>query len=165
MRAAIEELDTADWRHCIDVCLTGQFLRTRAATPRLKAAGGGSIVCMASVAGKYGYAFRPSYSSAKFGIIGLSQSLAKELGPSNIRVNAILPGIVEGPRIESVIRNRVEQVGVSSEEMETQYLEKTSLRRMVTADDVAATVLFLMSDAGRNVSGQSIAVDGNVEKL
>ena len=162
---AIEELDTAEWRRCIDVCLTGQFLCARRAVPMLKAAGGGAILCMASVAGKYGYAFRTPYSSAKFGIIGLSQSLAKELGPGNIRVNAILPGIVEGPRIESVIRNRAEQVGVSYEEMERQYLEKTSLRRMVTAGDVAATTMFLMSDAGRNLSGQSIAVDGNVETL
>ena len=162
---AIEELDTAEWRHCIDVCLTGQFLCARRATPMLKAAGGGSIVCMASVAGKYGYAFRTPYSSAKFGIIGLSQSLAKELGPSNIRVNAILPGLVEGPRIEGVIRNRAEQVGVSYADMENQYLEKISLRRMVTASDVAAIIMFLISDAGRNLSGQSIAVDGNVETL
>jgi len=162
---AIEDLDTTEWRHCIDVCLTGQFLCARRAVPMLKAAGGGSVVCMASVAGKYGYAFRTPYSAAKFGIIGLAQSLAKELGPSNIRVNAILPGIVEGPRIENVIRNRAEQVGVSYEEMEKQYLDKTSLRRMVTAGDVAATIMFLMSDAGRNLSGQSIAVDGNVETL
>ena len=161
----IEELDIAEWRRCIDVCLTGQFLCARRATPMLKQAGGGSIVGMASVAGKYGYAFRTPYSSAKFGIIGLCQSLAKELGPSNIRVNAILPGIVEGPRIESVIGNRAARTGVSYEEMEKQYLDKTSLRRMVTADDVAATILFLLSDAARNLSGQSIAVDGNVETL
>ena len=109
--------------------------------------------------------FRTPYSSAKFGIIGLSQSLAKELGPSNIRVNAILPGLVEGPRIEGVIRNRAEQVGVSYADMENQYLEKISLRRMVTASDVAAIIMFLMSDAGRNLSGHSIAVDGNVETL
>lgn len=162
---AIEDLDSAEWRRCIDVCLTGQFLCAQRATPMLKEAGGGSIVGMASVAGKYGYAFRTPYSSAKFGIIGLCQSLAKELGPSNIRVNAILPGIVEGPRIESVIRNRAEQVGVSYKEMEKEYLDKTSLRRMVTADDVAAMIMFLLSNAGGNLSGQSIAVDGNVETL
>lgn len=161
----IEDLDPAAWRQCIDVGLTGQFLCARRATPMLKAAGGGSIVGMASVAGKYGYAFRTPYSAAKFGIIGLCQSLAKELGPDNIRVNAILPGIVEGPRIESVIRNRAEQTGVSYAEMEKEYLDKTSLRRMVTADDVAATILFLLSNAGGNLSGQSIAVDGNVETL
>ena len=162
---AIEDLDPGEWRHCIDVCLTGQFLCARRATPLLKRAGGGSIVGMASVAGKYGYAFRTPYASAKFGIIGLTQSLAKELGPSNIRVNAILPGIVEGARMQSVIRNRATQLGVSYEEMESQYLQKISLRRMVTMDDVAAMTLFLMSNAGRNLSGQSIAVDGNVETL
>ena len=162
---AVEELDPAAWRQCIDICLTGQFLCARRAVPMLKSNGGGSIVSMASVAGKYGYAYRTPYSAAKFGIIGFSQSLAKELGPSNIRVNAILPGIVEGPRIEKVIRDRAEQVGVPYNEMENEYLGKTSLRRMVTADDVAATILFLLSDAGGNISGQSIAVDGNVETL
>ena len=95
----------------------------------------------------------------------ISQSLAKELGPSNIRVNAIRPGIVEGPRVESVILNRAERVGVSCAEMENRYLEKTSLRRMVTAGDVAAAIMFPMSDAARNLSGQPIAVDGNVETL
>jgi NAD(P)-dependent dehydrogenase (short-subunit alcohol dehydrogenase family) len=131
----------------------------------LKAAGGGSIVNMSSAAGRHGYAFRTPYSSAKFGVIGFTQSLAKELGPSGIRVNAILPGIVEGPRMAGVIRDRAAQVGISYEEMEAQYLSKVSLRRMVSQDDVAAMVAFLLSDAGRNVSGQSLGVDGNVEAL
>ena len=162
---AIEEIDPAAWRQCIDICLTGQFLCARGAVPMLKSSGGGAIVSMASVAGKYGYAYRTPYSAAKFGVIGLTQSLAKELGPSNIRVNAILPGIVEGPRIEGVIRDRAARVGVSYTEMEAQYLEKISLGRMVSARDVAAMVMFLISDAGQNISGQSIAVDGNVETL
>ena len=93
----VEEIDPADWRRCIDIGLTGQFLCARRAVPMLKAAGGGSIVNMSSAAGRYGYAFRTPYSAAKFGVIGFTQSLAKELGPANIRVNAILPGIVEGP--------------------------------------------------------------------
>ncbi len=162
---AIEEIEPAAWRQCIEVCLTGQFLCARRAVPMLKESGGGAIVHMASVAGKYGYAYRTPYSAAKFGVIGLAQSLAKELGPSNIRVNAILPGIVEGPRIDAVVRQRAAQVGVSTEEMEARYLEKISLGRMVSAQDVAEMVMFLISDAGRNISGQSIAVDGNVETL
>ncbi|MCB1490027.1 MAG: SDR family oxidoreductase, partial [Bauldia sp.] len=93
------------------------------------------------------------------------QSLAKELGPVNIRVNAILPGIVEGPRMTGVIRARAEQVGVSYEEMEAEYLSQVSLRRMVSPHDVAAMIAFLLSDAGANVSGQSIGVDANVETL
>ncbi len=131
----------------------------------LKSGGGGSIVNMASAAAKHGYAFRTPYSAAKFGVIGLTQSLAKEVGPENIRVNAILPGIVEGPRMDEVIRDRAEATGVSYDAMRQDYLENISLRRMVTADDVAATVAFLISDAGTNLSGQSLAVDGNVETL
>ena len=161
----IEDIDVADWKRCLDIGLTGQFLCARRAVPMIKAAGGGSIVSMSSSAGKHGYAFRTPYSSAKFGVIGLTQSLAKELGPSNIRVNAILPGIVEGPRMEGVIRDRAETKGVSYTEMETQYLQNISLRRMVTMEDVASTAAFLLSDAGANLSGQSLAVDGNVETL
>ena len=161
----VDEISVADWRRCLDVCLTGQFLCSRRAVPMLKAAGGGSIVNMSSAAGRHGYAFRTPYSAAKFGVIGLTQSLAKELGPDNIRVNAILPGIVEGARMEDVIRARAEQLGVSYADMEARYLERVSLRRMVSPDDVAATVAFLLSEAGTNISGQSIGVDGNVESL
>src|SRR6056297_1377772 len=109
----VEDIAAADWRRCIDICLTGQFLCTHHAVPMLKAAGGGAIVNISSAAGRFGYAYRTPYSSAKWGIIGFTQSLAKELGPSNIRANAILPGIIEGPRMEGVIADRAEQVGVS----------------------------------------------------
>lgn len=161
----IEELAPADWRRCIDVDLTGSFLCARKAVPMLKEAGGGSIVNISSVAGKYGYPFRTPYASAKYGVIGLTETLAKELGPSEIRVNAILPGLVRGERIEAVIRARAQETGQSYEETEAKYLEKVSLPRMVSAADIASMILFLLSDAGRNVSGQSIAVDANVETL
>jgi NAD(P)-dependent dehydrogenase (short-subunit alcohol dehydrogenase family) len=161
----VEDIRPEDWRRTIDVCLTGQFLCAHHAVPLLKAAGGGAIVNLSSAAGRFGYAFRTPYSAAKFGVIGLTQSLAKELGPANIRVNAILPGIVEGPRMTGVIAARAKQTGVSYEAMEKTYLERVSMRRMVTASDVAATIAYLLSPAGRNISGQSIGVDGNVETL
>jgi NAD(P)-dependent dehydrogenase (short-subunit alcohol dehydrogenase family) len=161
----VEEIEPSAWRRCLDIGLTGQFLCARRAVPMLKAAGGGSIVNMSSAAGRHGYAFRTPYSAAKFGVIGFTQSLAKELGPSNIRVNAILPGIVEGPRMTNVIRDRAAQLGLSYEAMEERYLERVSLRRMVSPHDVAAMVAFLLSDLGRNISGQSLGVDGNVETL
>ncbi|GAB5510699.1 MAG: SDR family oxidoreductase [Hyphomicrobiales bacterium] len=161
----VEDISVEEWRRCVDICLTGQFLCARAAVPLLKKAGGGAIIGMSSAAGKHGYAYRTPYSSAKFGVIGLTESLAKELGPHNIRVNAILPGIVAGPRMEGVIRDRAAAKGVSYAEMEADYLQKISLRRMVTMDDVAHTVAFLLSNAGANLSGQSLAVDGNVETL
>ena len=163
--AAIEDISPADWRRCIDIDLTGMFLCARRAVPMLKKEGAGAIVNMSSVAGRLGYAFRTPYAAAKWGVIGLTESLARELGPSGISVNAVLPGIVAGPRIEKVIGARADQVGVSYAEMEKEYLAKTSLRRMVSADDVAAMVLFLASPAGRNVSGQSLSVCANVETL
>jgi NAD(P)-dependent dehydrogenase (short-subunit alcohol dehydrogenase family) len=162
---AVEDIDPAEWRRCIDIDLTGQFLCARRAVPMLKATGGGSIINMSSAAGRHGYAFRTPYSSAKFGIIGFTQSLAKELGPANIRVNAILPGIIEGPRMERVIRDRAAQLDVPYDVMEKSYLERVSLRRMTSPHDVAAMIAFLVSDAGINISGQSIGVDGNVETL
>jgi NAD(P)-dependent dehydrogenase (short-subunit alcohol dehydrogenase family) len=161
----VDEIDPREWRRCIDVCLTGQFLCARRAVPLIRAAKGGAIVTMSSAAGRLGYAYRTPYSAAKWGVIGLTQSLARELGPDNIRVNAILPGIVEGPRIDRVIAARAGQLGLSHEAMEHQYLERVSLRRMVTAEDVAAMVQFLLSPAGANISGQSIGVCGNVETL
>jgi NAD(P)-dependent dehydrogenase (short-subunit alcohol dehydrogenase family) len=161
----VEEITPAQWRRCIEVCLTGQFLCAHHAVPMIRKSGGGAIVNMSSAAGRFGYAFRTPYSSAKWGIIGFTQSLAKEIGPDNIRVNAILPGIVEGPRMTGVIRDRAAQVGISYGEMEARYLEKVSLRRMVSPQDVADMVLFLLSPAGKNISGQSLGVDGNVEAL
>ena len=161
----VDEIDPADWRRCLDVCLTGQFLCARRAVPMLKAAGGGAIVAMSSAAGRFGYAFRTPYAAAKWGVIGLTQSLAKELGPAGIRVNAVLPGIIEGPRMEGVIAHRAQQVGVSHQEMKARYLGNISMRRMTSPWDVAATVAFLLSDAGANISGQSLGVDGNVETL
>jgi NAD(P)-dependent dehydrogenase (short-subunit alcohol dehydrogenase family) len=161
----VEEIAPADWRRTIDVCLTGQFLCAHHAVPMLKEAGGGAIVNLSSAAGRFGYAFRTPYAAAKWGVIGLTQSLAKELGPSNIRVNAILPGIIEGPRMTGVIAARAKQVGVSYAAMEKTYVERISLRRMTSPQDVAAMVAFLASEAGRNISGQSLGVDGNVESL
>ena len=134
--------------------------------PLLKAAGGGVMINMSSAAGRLGYAFRTPYSAAKWGVIGLTQSLAKELGPHNISVNAILPGVVQGPRIERVIAARAEQLGLTYAEMERQYLDRVSLRRMVTAQrdrgDGAVPGL-----AARAVAspGQSLGVCGNVETL
>ncbi|MDB2399602.1 SDR family oxidoreductase [Planktomarina sp.] len=161
----LEDLSPDDWRRCIDVCLTGQFLCARQAIPMIKASGGGAIVNMASAAAKHGYAYRTPYSAAKFGVVGLTQSLAKELGPDNIRVNAVLPGIIEGPRMERVIHDRAEATGVNIDAMRNTYLKNISLRRMTSPKDVATTVAFLVSDLGFNLSGQSLGVDGNVETL
>lgn len=161
----VDEITPDEFETCLRIGLLGQFNCAHFAVPLIRKNGGGSIVGMSSVAGKYGYAYRTPYSATKFGVVGLCQSLAKELGPENIRVNAIQPGFVSGPRMEGVITDRARQEGVPVETMRESYLSKVSMRRMVTEDDVANTVAFLLSPAGANLSGQNIAVDGNVETL
>src|SRR5262245_37257672 len=162
---AVEDIAPEDWSRTLAVNITGQFLCARLAVPMLKAAGGGAIINMSSVAGRLGYALRTPYAASKWAVIGFTESLAIELGPHNIRVNALLPGVVQGERIRRVIAARAELQGITYDEMERQYLDRVSLRRMVTAEDVAAMVLFLCSPAGRNISGQSLGVCGNVEVL
>jgi len=162
----IDEMDTGDWEQTVDVNLNAQFYFARRAVPMLrKARDGGSIIALSSVAGRLGYAYRTPYSATKWAVVGLTKSLAIELGPDNIRVNAIQPGIVKGPRIERVISARAEQLGLSYEQMEKEYLAKISLRRMTTPEEVAATALFLCSPGGSGISGQAISVCGNVEVL
>ncbi len=161
----VDEISPADWRRCVEVCLTGQFLCAHFAVPLIRSSGGGSIVNLSSAAGRFGYSYRTPYSSAKWGVVGFTQSLAKELGPDNIRVNAILPGLIEGPRIERVISSRAEQLGISHEEMKSGYVENISLRRMTPPEDIASLVAFLLSDMGTNLSGQSFGIDGNLEKI
>jgi NAD(P)-dependent dehydrogenase (short-subunit alcohol dehydrogenase family) len=163
--APIEEIEPADWRRCLEVDLTGQYLCARRAVPLIRAAGGGAIVNMSSAAGRLGYAYRTPYAAAKWGVIGFTQSLAREVGPANIRVNAILPGIVAGPRIDRVIDARARQAGMSFAEMERNYLANVSMRTKVTAEDVAAAVVYLCSPLGAHISGQSLGVCGNVETI
>ena len=161
----IDQLAVDDIRRTLDVDLMGQFLVARLGVPLLRASEEAAIINMSSVAGRLGYGLRTPYAAAKWGIVGFTASLAKELGPDGIRVNAILPGVVRGARIERVIRDRAAAAGISCQEMETQYLKQVSLRRMVEPEDIAAMALFLCSPAGANISGQAISVCGNVETL
>ena len=163
--APIEHLETEAWRRCVAVNLEGAFLCTRRAAPLLKAAGGGAVVNIASTAGLMGYPLRTPYAAAKWGVIGLTRSLAIELGPHGIRVNAICPGSVEGARMARVIRAEAAAREVSEDAVREAYVRTTSLRSFISPEDVAAIALFLCSDLGASISGQAIAVDGNTETL
>jgi NAD(P)-dependent dehydrogenase (short-subunit alcohol dehydrogenase family) len=163
--ARVEDTELEGWEQTIAVNLTGPFLCTRRAVPLLKAAGGGSIVNLSSAAGRLGFPLRTPYSASKFGVIGLTQSWAMELGPSKIRVNAILPGVVAGERQERVIAAKAQAYGIGHEEMRERLLSKVSLRAMVTAQDIANQIIFICSPAGASISGQSLSVCGNVEHL
>lgn len=162
----IEALDSDAWEQTVATNLNSQYFFLSKAVPWLKKSRQNPhIIAMSSVAGRLGYPFRTPYASTKWAIVGLMKSLAGELGPDNIRVNAILPGVVEGERMDRVIDARAQALGIDFDSMREQYLEKISLRRMVTMEDVAAMALFLSSRAAVNITGQAISVDGNVEYL
>ena len=161
----VEEVDLPAWDQTIAVNLTGPFLCARRAVPMLKKNRGGSIVNISSVAGRLGFALRTPYSASKYGVIGLTESWAIELGPSNIRVNAVLPGVVAGARQERVIAAKAAAFGIGHEEMRERALSKVSMRKMVTAEDIANQIIFICSPAGASISGRSLSVCGNVETL
>ena len=163
--APVDEIDPEDWRRCIAVDLDGPFLCARRAVPPIRAAGGGSIVNISSTAGLFGFPNRSPYAAAKWGVIGFTKTLAMELGPNGIRVNAICPGSVSGPRIDAVIAGAAKADGITEEAMRDIWLRQVSMRTFVEAQDIANMVLFICSDAGAKISGQALSVDGHTESL
>ena len=163
--AGVEDIAIDDWNQTINVDLNGPFYVTRLAVPLIKAAGGGSIVNIASNAALFGFPLRSAYAAAKWALIGLTKTWAMELGPDNIRVNALCPGSVNGQRIENVIQKDAEERGVSPENIREIYQRQSSMRLFVDAQDVANMALFLTSNLGARISGQSIGVDGHTEGL
>ncbi len=161
----VETLSLADWERTLAVNLTGQFLCIRQAVPRLRQGNGPSIINLASAAGHLGMPGRAPYSASKWGVVGLTKTLAIELGRDGIRVNAILPGAVDGPRIRAVIAAKANALGKPVEEMTRVYTDQAALGRMVTARDIANMVLFAASELAANITGQELAVDGLTQAL
>ena len=159
--AKVEDISVADWDRTVAVDLSSMFYCIRRAVPLLKAAGGGSIINLSSIAGRLAYPLRTPYAAAKWGVIGLTKSLAAELGPSNIRVNAILPGVVEGERVNRVVAARAEARGMPFAQAMEQFVAPVSLRRMIKAEDIANMALFLATPAGASISGQALSVCGD----
>lgn len=163
--APIEAIEPADWERTIAVDLNGQFYCTRRAVPMLKSAGGGSIINISSNAAFFGFPLRAPYTACKWALIGLTKTLAMELGTHRIRVNAICPGSVKGPRIDRVINRDAAERGRTPEEMRAIYARQSSMRLFVSAEDVANLAFFLASDQGATISGQAIGIDGHTESL
>ncbi|MGI9245345.1 MAG: SDR family oxidoreductase [Steroidobacteraceae bacterium] len=163
--ARVEDIETAAWERTVAVDLNGQFYCARRAVPLLRASGGGSIICIASSAAFFGFPLRSPYAACKWAILGFAKTLAMELGPEKIRVNAICPGSVSGPRIDGVIERDAACRGRVPGEIRDLYLRQTSLRSFVDAGDVAEMAFFLASAAGAKISGQAIGVDGHTEGL
>jgi NAD(P)-dependent dehydrogenase (short-subunit alcohol dehydrogenase family) len=162
--APVEEFDPDDWDKVVQVNLNGTFNVTRLAIPHLKKSPAGVIINMSSLAGRLGYANRSAYSATKWGIIGFTKTLSIELGAFGIRANAILPGAVDGPRIERVLEGRAKLSGKSIEEEKKTALSIQSFQRFVDPRDIATLALFLASDAAKSISGQMLPIDNDSQQ-
>jgi NAD(P)-dependent dehydrogenase (short-subunit alcohol dehydrogenase family) len=163
--AACEDIALADWERTLAVNLTGQFVCAQRAIPLLRKSSNPSIANLSSAAGRFGFPMRTPYAASKWAVIGLSKSLAIELGRDGVRVNAICPGSVAGPRIDAVFANKAATRGISATTVRDEALAKTSLRRLVSADDIANAIVFLASPLGANISGQAVPIDADTQAL
>ncbi len=161
----MESLSISDWKRTIEVNINGHFYFTKHAIPLLKANNGGSIINISSTAGLFGFPLRTAYAASKWAVIGITKSLAMELGDFNVRVNAICPGSVAGDRMKRVIEAKAKSIGVPEEELQQDYESMVSLKTFVDKEDIASMALFLISNKAKRISGQVMTVDGNTERM
>ena len=161
----LEELNINDWKETIDVNINSHFYYTKCAIPLLKKNNGGSIINLSSTAGLFGFPLRTPYASSKWAIIGMTKSLAIELGEFNIRVNSICPGSVTGDRMKRVIEAKAKSLGVTEYSLQKDYESMISLKTFVAKEDIANIAVFLLSKEAHRISGQVMTVDGNTERM
>ena len=161
----VESLSLGDWQRCIEVNLQATFLCCKFAVPMMKQQSRGNIINISSTAGWHGYPLRSPYAAAKWGVIGLTKSLAMELGPSGIRANAICPGSVTGVRMDKVIADEAKEKNLTEAEIREQYTNSVSLRSFIDPEDISDTAMFLASSQASKITGQSISVDGHLESV
>ena len=158
--APIAEVDIEAWRTCVEVNLIGAMHCLKVAARQMSEQGSGSIINMSSLMGLTGYPMRSAYSATKFALIGMTEAVAREVGPAGVRVNALCPGAVSGELMDRVVARRAEAEGRPPEEIiRENYTDHAALRRWVDPAEVAAAALFLASDASSSVTGDRIKVD------
>jgi NAD(P)-dependent dehydrogenase (short-subunit alcohol dehydrogenase family) len=159
----VETLDPEAVTQTLDIDVTSMFRTSRHAIPVMVAQRSGSIINMSSTAGQWGFPYRSAYAAAKWAVIGLTKTMAMELGEHNIRVNAICPGSISGPRMDHVIDLEAEASGVAPAEVRAGFERQVSMQTFIDAKEIAQTIAFLVSPLGSKISGQALAVDGHTE--
>jgi len=154
------EIDEKDWDAVLAVNLKGTFLPTKHVLPTMIAQRYGKIVNISGTSGLRGYKNRAAYSSSKWALRGFTRTVALDAGPYNVNVNALHPGIVGGHRMDKLCREKARKRGWTPEQVYQEYVDEMALRRVTTAQDIANAVCFLASDDSRNMTGQSLTVDG-----
>ncbi len=161
----IENVSNDEWRQTMGVCIDSQFYCARRVVPVFRAQKAGVIINLISGAGILGFPNRSPYVAAKWAASGLTKTLAMELGSDNIRVNGIVPGNVNGDRMERVIRDHAKAEGIEADVVRRMYAIGTSMQCYVDPEEIADLICFLCSDYGRHISGQIVGVDGFTETL
>ena len=161
--AFVEDISIEEWRSCLSIGLDAQFICCRQVVPVMKRQRSGRIINISSTAGLFGVGLRTPYAATKWAVIGLTKSLAVELGPYGVTCNCICPGSVRGTRIDHVIGADAALRDVDVETVRTEYLQGQSIHRFVEPSEVAALCIFLASPAAAMISGQALAIDGNSE--
>ena len=162
---ALEKVSNQEWRQTMGVCLDSQFYCARRAIPVFRAQQHGVIINMVSAAGILGFPNRSPYVAAKWAVSGLVKTLAMELGVDNIRVNGIVPGNVNGQRMEQVVQQHANADGLTPETVRRMYAIGTSMQCYVEPEEISQLICYLSSDYAKHISGQIIGVDGFTETL
>ena len=161
----IEKLDSGEWENTLHVNVNSHFYFTKQAIPLLKKSKTGSIINISSGAGIMGFPLRSPYSASKWAVVGMTKTLAMELGKYKIRVNAICPGTIKGNRMKRVIRDKAKFRKISTKKIESDFISMASMKSWINEEDIGNMSAYLVSDEANKVSGQIIAVDGNAERM
>ena len=161
---SLEKLNSKDWENTLHTDVNSHFYFTKRAIPLIKKSKNGSIINISSTAGILGFPLRSPYAASKWAIIGITKTLAMELGKFNIRVNAVCPGTIKGDRMKRVIRDKAKFTKVSSKTVEKEFISMSSMKKWILEEDIGKMCAFLISDDSSKVSGQVISVDGHTER-
>ena len=161
---SLEKLKSKDWENTLHVDVNSHFYFTKKAIPLIKKSKNGSIINISSTAGIFGFPLRSPYAASKWAIIGVTKTLAMELGKFNIRVNAVCPGTIKGDRMKRVIKDKAKFTKVSKKTVEKDFVSMSSMKQWILEEDIGKMCSFLISDDSSKVSGQVISVDGHTER-
>ena len=161
----LDKLDSEEWEKTLQVNVVSHFYFSKQAIPIIKKNKKGSIINLSSGAGIMGFPLRTPYAASKWAIVGLTKSLAMELGKFKIRVNAICPGTIKGDRMKRVVLDKAKLLKVSQKKIEKEFISMASMNSWIYEDDIAKMCAFLVSSDSDRISGQIIGVDGNATRL
>jgi len=161
----IEKLQSREWENTLHVNVNSHFYFNKLAIPLLKKSKSSSIINISSGAGIMGFPLRSPYAASKWAVVGMTKTLAMELGKYKIRVNAICPGTIKGNRMKRVIRDKAKFTKISAKKIENEFVSMASMNSWIFEDDIGKICSFLISDDAERISGQIIGVDGNATRL